>query len=551
MGCIELRYYQKDCVENAITYMRNGGSNGIAVLPTATGKSIIIAELIQRLFKHNSNHKIMMVTHVKELIEQNFQQLKKVWAEHDRPPAGMHSAGLERRDTSQPIIYGGIQSCFRNPKLFKRVTVVIIDECHRISDKKAGMYLQFIDGLRTINPDLRVIGFTATPYRMDMGHLLDGRLFDEVFYDISRAEDFVRLIEQNFLCDLKAVSPDNLLDISKVKIVAGEFSEKSLDENLNRDQISRKIVSETAIRVKDRNKGLAFCISISHAENMAQLFNSVGIPATTIHSKVPSLERDKRILGFRNGKFKIVTNVGVLTTGFDVPDVDFLLLSRPTRSTSLHVQILGRGMRVHDSKKDTLVLDYAGNILRLGLVNEPNLPLPTNANTESIVVCMSCKAIVRHGTMNCPECGVILKSPVSKRKRNVVPEKEVYIGEVVKRARYRVLGPINFSKNEFQGNRYRLDVEDVVTNSISTYTFTSKNLIDAGLQEADLEKGKIIEIKKSKTGKRGKRKVSKTSCKIGYISWRHNRAIAFTAKLVKSNPIPKKDQSVGEDPNLG
>lgn len=399
-----LRYYQEDAIKETYRYIRNGGRSGIAVLPTATGKSVIIAELIKRTLMAKNHVRIMMLTHVKELIGQNHEKLKSIWP---TAPCGIFSAGLRSKQHTFPITYAGIQSCYRHPSLFGHIDMVVIDECHMISDKAESMYGYFLDGLRAANPNLVIIGLTATPYRLKMGYLTEGPIFDDIYYDISTLDDFVKLIDEGFLCDLIPVKTDHQFDLSEVKKIAGEFSEKSLDENVNRAEITRMVVAETMQRAKGRNKGLAFCVSISHAEDMSNVFNEAGLRSTVIHSKITAQERDDRLAAYERGEFNMICNVGVLTTGFDAPDIDYLVIARPTESTGLHVQIMGRGMRVHPSKTDTLVLDFAGNTIRLGPVNDPLIP---NRKGEGkgeapIRICPDCETINHAAARICKCCG--------------------------------------------------------------------------------------------------------------------------------------------------
>ena len=428
------RYYQADAVKAATQYLKEGGSAGLAVLPTGTGKSHIIADLIQTYFNHNNVIRILMVTHVKELIEQNFDKLKMHWeSPPGRPPAGINSAGLNSRAFTQPIIYAGIQSVFKFAKRFGTINLLVIDECHLLSDKSEGMYRQFIRELKAINPALRIIGLTATPFRMDMGHLCEGKTFDKVFYDISSGADFTKLISEGYLNDLKGIQPNDVLDLSKVRKTRNDFAEWSLDEHINRAEITKKIVSETMGRLKERKKGLAFCVSKSHAEDMAARFNEAGLTSTFIHSDLSADVRAERLSNFKNGKFSLIANVGVLTTGFDTPDLDFIVMARPTRSPSLHIQMLGRGMRPHSSKENCLVLDYGGNIQRLGFVNEVSLPDADtlNENVPKVKICQSCDAFIAISSKKCKFCDAVV---VVKAPKDIVPLENAYVGDIIKKA---------------------------------------------------------------------------------------------------------------------
>lgn len=426
MNKYELRYYQEEAVRATYKYIKDGGRAGVAVLPTATGKSIVIAELIKRTLLARNHVRVMMLTHVKELIGQNHEKLRSIWP---TAPCGIFSAGLKAKQHTYPITYAGIQSCYRHPKLFGHIDMVIIDECHLISDKSESMYGSFLKGLKEVNPNIVIIGFTATPYRLGMGYLTEGPIFDDIYYDISTLDDFVKLIDEGYLCDLVPVRAEAEFDLTEVKKIAGEFSETSLDENINREEITKAVVAETVMRAKDRNKGIAFCISISHAESMSDLFNQAGLRSTVIHSQLEGNLRDERIADYRKGKYNMLCNVGVLTTGFDDPEIDYLVIARPTESTSLHVQIMGRGMRPHPSKKNTLVLDFAGNTIRLGPVNDPVIPVKKGEGKGDppIRICPKCETINHASARTCKFCGHEFPPPEIK-----IAEK-AYSVELIKR----------------------------------------------------------------------------------------------------------------------
>ena len=392
-----------------------------------SGKSRIIAELIRRIITKKNHVRFMMLTHVKELIEQNAERIREVWPSC---PLGIYSASVGFKQFSHPIIFGGVQSCYKHPERFGFIHVLIIDEAHLVSEKTESMYGAMIAGLKQRNPDLVVLGLTATPYRLGMGHLTEGPIFNDVFYDNTTMDDFVKLIDDGFLCDLIPVHTSTQFDLSEVKMSGGDFQEKSLDENLNRDEITRAIVKETVARAQGRNKGLAFCISKSHAENMAHRFNEVGWSSTFIHSDLDKKDREQRLKDYAMGKYRVLCNVGVLTTGFDSPETDFLVIARPTQSTSLHVQIMGRGMRPHKSKPNTLVLDFAGNTARLGPVNDPVLPTKKGEakGDPPIRICTECGTINHAAARECKFCGH--QFPPPKVKVNHVADSS----ELIRRA---------------------------------------------------------------------------------------------------------------------
>lgn len=463
------RYYQTEALKCAKEYMRNNGKSGLAVLPTGTGKSHIIADLIQQLFTFNNKHKILMVTHVKELIEQNFDKLKLHWeTPSGRPPAGINSAGIGSRHFTQPIIYAGIQSIYKDASKFGKVTVLMIDECHLLSDKSTGMYKTFIQGLKSQNPELRIFGFTATPFRMDMGHLCKGDTFNDVFYNISYGDDFTKLIKEGYLSHLKGIQPEQELDLSKVEMTKNEFKEGSLDHFVNRSEITKKIVTETIQWASGRKKGLAFCVSKSHAEDMSSRFNQAGLKATFIHSELSAELRAQRLADYKKGNYTLITNVGVLTTGFDAPDIDYILMARPTRSPSLHIQMLGRGMRPHPDKRDCLVLDYGGNIKRLGFVNDVSLPQKNTSGSDVAKVksCKKCSAFIALSAKKCSFCG----AEVQSKPKQVTPDKNVHRGKVISSEPVNITKQNTLKHTKVKNHTPRLSIE-LKFNNIKTAIF--------------------------------------------------------------------------------
>lgn len=285
--------------------------------------------------------------------------------------------------------------------------VMVCGNCHMISEKTDSMYLAMIKKLRERNPDMVVIGLTATPYRLGMGLLTEGPIFDDIYFDMTKMDDFVKLIDDGFLSDLIPIRMKNSFDLTKIKMQYGEFQEKSLDENLNRDEITQQIVLESLPHIEDRKKGLCFCVSKSHAENMASRFNEMGVVADFIHSDLTKDEREEKLAKLARGEIKLICNVGVLTKGFDQPDIDFIIMARPTQSTSLYVQMAGRGMRVAVGKINCMILDFAGNTIRLGPVNDPLIPQPKGKQKGEppIRICSECETVNHASAKFCKFCG--------------------------------------------------------------------------------------------------------------------------------------------------
>lgn len=401
---MKLRYYQEDCITEVWRYFRHNDGNPIAALPTGTGKSLIIAAFIERMCKHYPGTRFLMLTHVKELIVQNLDKLLAIWP---TAPAGVYSAGLNRRDIQQ-VTYAGIQSVGKKAHLFGHIDLILIDECHLVSPKQKTLYRKFIDQLRETNPKLKIIGLSATPYRLGQGMLTESDgLFTDVCYDITGFESFNRLVAEGYLAPLVPKRTDEQLDVSTVRVQGGEFVQSELQHAVDREEITMAALKEALDKAHDRKKWLVFSTGVEHAEHIVGMLDSMGVPALAVHSKMKAAQRDHAIAEFQAGRIRAIVNNNVLTTGFDCPDIDCIIVLRPTSSPGLWVQMLGRGTRPAEGKENCLVLDYAANTKRLGPINDPVIPTRRNKKgkgTAPVRVCESCGTYNHASARFCCEC---------------------------------------------------------------------------------------------------------------------------------------------------
>lgn len=413
---MQLRQYQIDSVNSIFNYFASGKSgNPVLALPTGTGKSIIIAEFCKTVFRYWPNQRILMLVHVKELVEQNANKLKQLWSE---APLGIYSAGLNSREVYFPIVFGGIASVNSNPEQFGHRDLVIVDEAHCISNSENTMYQKVIVKLKEINPNLKVIGLTATPYRLGQGMITDGGLFTDICFDLTGMSAFNELIAQGFLAPLIPKRTSIELDTSNVGISNGDFKQKELQDAVDIDEITYKAIKELIEYGQSRHCGMVFTTGIKHTENVCSAIQSFGETATFVHSKMPTKERDERLLDFKAGIYKWIVSNGVLTTGFDHPPVDIGGILRPTMSPGLWVQILGRYCRPYDFrinaipgfdyvKENALILDFAGNTKRLGPINDPVKPRKKGQKTGEapIRICPECGVYNHASARKCYACG--------------------------------------------------------------------------------------------------------------------------------------------------
>ena len=404
----ELRYYQQEAVDSLFDYFLEHSGNPLVAIPTAGGKSLVIAGFLRRVFAAYPDQKVLIVTHVKELIAQNFAELKENWED---APAGIYSAGLKKRQSKHPITFAGIASVAKKSHIFGKVDLMLVDEAHLVGTSATTQYLAFINALKEVNPKLKVIGFTATPYRLGVGCLTEGGIFTDICYNITSLSGFNRLVAEGFLCPLVTKKTYMEFDTTGVKVHGGEFSQKDLQSVVDKDELSIAAVKEMVYYGQDRKRWLVFASGVMHAKHVAEVLRSWGIPAESIYSQgMTTEERDRILNDHRLGKLRALVNCDILTTGYNDPQIDMIGVMRPTKSTVLWVQLLGRGMRSYPGKANCLVLDFAGNTRRLGPVNDPVLPRKKGQGRGGgaavpVKVCSACYTYCSAACATCPHCG--------------------------------------------------------------------------------------------------------------------------------------------------
>lgn len=401
----QLRWYQREAIDSIIEYWESNTGNPIVCIPTGGGKALIIAAFIKECMEQYPNTRFMMLTHVKELLTQNYKELLEEWPDS---PAGLYSAGLNKRQIGNKITIAGIQSVYKKYGVFTWQDIVIIDECHLLSEKDSGMYRSFINGLKKINPKIKVVGFTATPYRMKQGLLTDGKspLFNEIVYDISIRE----LIDKGILCPLISKHAENQVDLSSVSISNGDYQLKQMETAFDTNDLINKMLNEVDKFALDRNKRLFFSSGVQHAQHIADCIKERGRECGVIYGDMPSEERERTLNLFKTNQIRDLTNFGVLTTGYNDPSLDCIVLARGTKSVGLYVQILGRGTRTFEGKKNCLVLDFGGNIERHGPIDQIKIKPKRDGDGKSVKtapvkICPICRSANGIAERECSDCG--------------------------------------------------------------------------------------------------------------------------------------------------
>ncbi|WP_444452938.1 DEAD/DEAH box helicase [Rhodobacter capsulatus] len=401
---LTLRPYQQAAITAIYGYFQTHTGNPLVVIPTAGGKSLVMASFIEGVLKAWPDQRILIVTHVRELIAQNHAEMIGLWLD---APSGIYSAGLGKREAQARILFAGIQSIHRRAAEIGHTDLVLIDEAHLIPGKSSTMYRRFLDTLKAINPALKVIGLTATPFRLDCGMLHEGQ--NALFTDIAYEAPVRELIDAGYLSPLVSKQPATRLDVSKVGTRAGDFIARDLAAAVDQDAITRAAVTEIIEHGCDRKSWLAFCSGVEHARHVAEEFGRQGISCRTIFGDTPMDERDAILAAFKRGEIRALASMGVLTTGFNAPGVDLIALLRPTQSAGLYVQMVGRGTRLAPGKENCLVLDFAGNVRRHGPIDlvRPKRPGDGGGGEAPTKVCPECDSIIALSATECPDCGYV------------------------------------------------------------------------------------------------------------------------------------------------
>lgn len=387
---MKLRQYQSDAIDSIYSWFAAGKDAPLIVTPTGSGKSVILGGFIKRaLMEHPDTH-ILVVTHVKELVEQDAKAIRKIWP---HASVGIYSAGLNKRQL-KPITVASIQSIYNKPAFFGRFDLIIVDEAHLIPHKSTGMYRKLLESSVAVNPDVKLIGLTATPYRLDSGvlHEGEGAMFDGISYEANVAD----LIEQGYLCRLTAKHGAEV-DLSGVRTVAGEFNLGQLGERMSAMELVEQHADLIIDRCALRNSWLIFSVTVEHAAQISQALKRRGVAADYVSGDMGNEERDAKINAFKAGTLRALVNCNILTTGFDHPPLDAIVMLRPTLSPGLYVQMVGRGLRLHDSKQDCLVLDFGGNVRRHGFIDAvepPKKGKKSPSQSAPVKECPRCNALV-------------------------------------------------------------------------------------------------------------------------------------------------------------
>lgn len=408
---LELRPYQRQAVDALYQYWQTEEGSPLIVLPTGGGKSLVIATIIQELLTNYPDMRILNATHQKELIESNYMELIKLW---QFAPAGIFSASVGRREARAQVIFGGVQTIANKMDLIGHIDLVMVDEAHLMPRKSETQYGQLLAGARAINPDLHLVGLTATPFRLGEGLLTDGEdaLFDAVCYEKPIGE----MIEEGFLSRPISKGMTTGYNLDGVGKLGGDYKQNSLAAAVDKDDVNAAVVDEIMAYGKDRGSWLLFCSGVDHALHMRDEIRSRGVSCETITGSTPQGERTKILEDFKSGHVRAVTNNSVMTTGVNVPRIDLIAFCRPTLSESLYLQMAGRGLRLFPGKQNCLFLDFAGVVRKHGPIDSVTVsgPRGKGEGDAPIRICPECESINHAAARVCVDCGHEFPEPELK-----------------------------------------------------------------------------------------------------------------------------------------
>lgn len=362
-----LRPYQAEAVDRSVDFFLNGGKGRpILELPTASGKSLIIAYTAKALTGN-----VLVLQPSMELLKQNYDKYSEAIKGHpDLYPASVFSASVGIKQRGR-VTFATIGSIVNVAELFADIEYVLVDECHYVPPVENSMYVSFFSQI----PRAKVLGLSATPYRLKTYNFPDKHskinllprerpfFFDRFLYNVTTK----RMYEEGFLCPVKYISMGWDGSFLEFNTTGAEYSDASMQEALKRNEVIQKIpgMLEQAFR-KGRKSCLVFVRSVEEARHLAEVTPF----SNYLHALTPKKERAQIVQSFKAGSIKTLFNVAVLTTGFDYPALDTIIIARPTMSLALFVQMVGRGIRLAPEKEYCSVVDMCGNLDRFGRIEE-------------------------------------------------------------------------------------------------------------------------------------------------------------------------------------
>lgn len=407
------RYYQTEACQAFWDYYQNGGTeNGLISMATGTGKSRVQARLCEQMITQYPDIGIVCAVSVMDLVEQNYKEMIELW---HQAPACIYSAGVGVKDLSKQIIFAGIQSIYKQAfKIPRKIDLIIVDECQDLSEKDGTMYRAFINDLKRCNPELVVLGLSATIFRMSQGLLTDGKnaLFKKILYEYSMLQG----ITDGYLSPLVSKAMSEKFDLSDVGTRNGDYIISQLEKAVDKDDVNRAVIDEIIYYGEDRKCWLLFATSVDHAHHLRDIVREKGYSCEVIYGAMDKDERRRILRAYDNGEIRCVVNVNVMTKGTNIKRIDLIASVRPSKSAGLVVQAAGRGTRLFPTKENCLLLDFAGWLETHGPIDliKAKKKGEKGEGVAPTKTCPECKSIVFAGLSACPDCGYEFPPPEIK-----------------------------------------------------------------------------------------------------------------------------------------
>jgi DNA repair protein RadD len=406
---VQLRPYQHDAISILWQFIaQTNVDSGLVVLPTASGKTIVFAEFIRQLLAAKPDFRVLVLAHTQEIVAQNAEKLLMLWPE---APVGIYCAGLKQRHIRQ-ITSASRDSIVNEIGEEPYWDLVIIDEAHLIPPAEVARYQQILSTIKLHTGQYKLLGFTATPFRTKTGLIYGagaGALFQQrLFY---RRID--QLICSGYLCPIRAIkTPANAIaDTHNVRYNKDDFLKQDLEQVTAIRSLVANIISDWQQKTAGHLPTVFFASSVTQALLFEQLLTEQGFAYPVISAQTAKTDRKQWLAQFEQGLLNGLINVSTLTTGWDCPRMACIVLARPTRSPGLFLQIVGRGLRLHRSKTETLLLDYGGNLERFGPIERVR-PLSESPDPRRqrnfVTTCPCCDTIVSVYQLECHHCTEVL-----------------------------------------------------------------------------------------------------------------------------------------------
>jgi len=389
----ELRDYQKALKSFIYQLIRQGKKRILVYAPTGAGKTAILSSILSDALSRNKRS--MLIIHRDFLVEQSRQSMIRAGINSD--DIGVIKAGYqENRD--RMIQIAGLQS-LQNRQTPDDLDLVILDECHSTA------FFKHYETIKSHTLNAVHLGFSASPWRLKSNDEYFGLHFDA----IAEGPGIGELIDRGFLSRPRYFGYGGLVDITKLDVnKSGEYKESQMQAAFMDSEVPQAVVQQVTELCGGRT-GIIFNAGVEQSRLQTQLLNDAGVPSVHLDANTPFKERQYYFEKLASGEIRVISSIGCLTEGFDVPSISFIVLARATKSRALYVQMAGRGLRISPDKTDCLILDFGGNVKRLGMLNkrfEITLePTPKHDNDSMLKECDNCHSMVSIFAKICPECG--------------------------------------------------------------------------------------------------------------------------------------------------